>query len=343
MAAANPSSLVLDPHQTESHDGGSGADRAPAVESGRGTAVEVRIADGVWRRGRLERVAGTEPPRWTVQFDDGEARHDIRLGGTEAPVRFDASADESPVEVRFDGEWRRGSMVGLVRGGDVWGMAFEDGEWAEDVSINSPDVRHVFAGRGAKLGEKRARGGGAGDGEGEESRKGVGAKGQGKKTHTDERPHLCETCGKVFRGSGSLAAHMLTHLGEKPHLCDTCGKAFSQAGILAVHMLTHTDERPHLCETCGKACSTSTNLAKHMRTHSGEKPYVCETCGRAFSEGGNLTLHMRTHSGVKPYICETCGKAFSQSSNLTKHKWTHSGEKPNGEGEEPRKRVGANG
>ena len=64
MAVAKPSSLLLDLDQTESHEEEGGLDRAPAVGSGRGAALEVQFADGVWRRGRLvERVAGTEQPR----------------------------------------------------------------------------------------------------------------------------------------------------------------------------------------------------------------------------------------------------------------------------------------
>ena len=40
-----------------------------------GAVLEVRFADELWYRGRLlERVAGTKPPRWRVQFDDGELR-----------------------------------------------------------------------------------------------------------------------------------------------------------------------------------------------------------------------------------------------------------------------------
>ena len=36
----------------------------------------------------------------------------------------------------------------LVRGGQQWGVAFEDGDWVEDVRLGDPDVRSVFAGRG---------------------------------------------------------------------------------------------------------------------------------------------------------------------------------------------------
>ena len=101
--------------------------------------VEVRFAGGVWYRGRLvERTAGSKPPRWRVQFEDGELRDDIRLGSSVAPVRFDAGAYGATVEVLYDTEWFRGRLVELEPGCDVWGVAFEDGSWTEDVRLGDP-------------------------------------------------------------------------------------------------------------------------------------------------------------------------------------------------------------
>jgi len=121
--------------------------------------MEVLFADGVWYRGRLvERVAGSQPPRWKVQFDDGELRDDIWLANLEASVRFDDSSTASTVEVCVAGEWRRGRLVHLDMEGDVWAVAFEDGGCAEDVCLGDPDMRYVFAGRPGR-GEHAGEGG----------------------------------------------------------------------------------------------------------------------------------------------------------------------------------------
>ena len=310
--------------------------------------MEVRFPDGVWHRGRLvERVEGTEPPRWKVQFDNGLVRDDIRIGDPEAPMRFDAGAYGSRVEVRFDGEWYRGRLVELVRGSDVWGVAFEDGDWAEDVRVNSPDVRYLFAEGGAGLVKKRGRGEGAGDGGSEGSRKRVGAEGQGTggsggrrdggheqlprnliqqqgetQTSAHQEPHFCETCGKAFSQAVGLAVHLRMH-SEKPHVCETCGTAFWQAVGLTSHMRSHAGEKSYVCETCGKAFSQAGQLNSHVRTHI--RPHVCETCGKAFSQADQLNSHVRKHT---VYVCETCGYTCAARGRLEEHMRTHTGERP---------------
>ena len=121
--------------------------------------MEVQLAGGVWYRVRLaEQVAGTEPPRWRVHFDDGKLRDDIWLANPEAPVRFDTGAYGSTVEVRFDGQWRRGRLVELVSGSEHWGVAFDDGDWAEIERIGGADVRYAFEGRGGAGGGNHEEG-----------------------------------------------------------------------------------------------------------------------------------------------------------------------------------------
>ena len=130
---------------------------APA---GQGAAVEVCFSDGVWYRGRLvKRIPEANPLRWRVRFDDGEVRDDICLDSAHTPVRFDAAAYYAVVEVQYDGSWYRGRLVELIKGSVVWGVAFEDGDWAEDVRLGDPDVRYICAeveGE-AQAGRKRGR------------------------------------------------------------------------------------------------------------------------------------------------------------------------------------------
>ncbi|KAJ1493849.1 hypothetical protein T484DRAFT_1928220 [Baffinella frigidus] len=313
------------------------------MATGNGALLEVRLEDGVWYRGRLvERVAGTKPPRWRVQFDNGDTRSDIRLGDPLAPVRFDAGTYGATVEVRLAyGEWYRGKLVELVRGSEQWGVAFEDGDWAEDVRLGDPGVR--FTGAGSERGVKRGRVPEAGDGGSDEPRKSLVTEGKGTETgrseeggratddieHSGERPHVCETCGKTFSRRDHLTRHMRLHSGERPHVCETCGKAFFDSGNLAVHMRSHSGERPYTCETCGKTFSHSGTLVVHMRTHSGDRPFACELCGKSFANSGNLTKHLRTHSRERPHACDTCGKAFKTPGSLASHMRTHAGEKPN--------------
>jgi len=250
-----------------------------------GAVVEARFADGVWYRGRLvKRIPGAVPPRWRVRFDDGEVRDDICLDSEHTPVRFDASAYHAVVDVQYDGSWYRGRLVELIKGSVVWGVAFEDGDWAEDVRLGEPDVRYISGGveGEGQAGRKRKR---------EAVAYGVNAR---------DRKHECSTYGKAFSTFGSLAVHMRVHSVERPYECSTCGKAFSRSDSLAVHMRVHSGERPYECSTCGKAFSESGHLAEHMRVHSGERPYKCSTCGKAFSQSGNLAAHMRVHSGDPP-------------------------------------------
>jgi len=235
----------------------------------RGAVVEVRFADGVWYRGRLvKRISGADPPRWRVRFDDGEVRDDICLDSKHTPVRFDSAAYHGIVEVQYDGSWYRGRLMELIKGSVVWGVAFEDGDWAEDVRLGDPDVRHISAEGGGQVraGCKRKREDGAGAGT--------------NRVNAGERPHECSTCGKAFSKPCHLTRHMQVHSGERPYECSTCGKAFSEKGHLAVHMRVHSGERPYECSTCGKAFSQSGHLTKHMRVHSGERPYEC-SAGRA--------------------------------------------------------------
>ncbi|NWV00812.1 ZN367 protein, partial [Upupa epops] len=78
----------------------------------------------------------------------------------------------------------------------------------------------------------------------------------------------CNICNRVFPREKSLQAHTRTHTGERPYLCDYpgCGKAFVQSGQLKTHQRLHTGEKPFVCSENG-CLSRFTHANRHCPKH----------------------------------------------------------------------------
>ncbi|KAL6458747.1 hypothetical protein MHYP_G00322190 [Metynnis hypsauchen] len=81
----------------------------------------------------------------------------------------------------------------------------------------------------------------------------------------------CNICNRVFPREKSLQAHKRTHTGERPYLCDfpECGKAFVQSGQLKTHQRLHTGEKPFVCSE--KGCGSRFT---HANRHCPKHPYA---------------------------------------------------------------------
>ncbi|KAG5841308.1 zinc finger protein 367 [Anguilla rostrata] len=81
----------------------------------------------------------------------------------------------------------------------------------------------------------------------------------------------CNICNRVFPREKSLQAHKRTHTGERPYLCDypDCGKAFVQSGQLKTHQRLHTGEKPFVCSE--KGCGSRFT---HANRHCAKHPYA---------------------------------------------------------------------
>ncbi|XP_049796277.1 zinc finger protein 624-like isoform X14 [Schistocerca nitens] len=147
-------------------------------------------------------------------------------------------------------------------------------------------------------------------------------------TNNDERPHVCDVCGKSFDALRSLKKHYFIHTDNTSHKCKICGVAFTRYCHLKQHVLSHTGERPHKCNVCEKSFILPSHLKTHSLIHIGGRPYNCEICGKSFTACGNLKKHILIHTGERPHKCHVCGKSYTVADTLKHHLLIHTGEKP---------------
>jgi len=84
--------------------------------------------------------------------------------------------------------------------------------------------------------------------------------------------HVCHyaTCGKKYKKTSHLRAHLRWHIGDQPFHCPwpDCGRKFTRSDELHRHYRIHTGEKNHKCSVCQKCFSRSDHLKKHLLSHA---------------------------------------------------------------------------
>ncbi|XP_071429033.1 zinc finger protein 335 isoform X3 [Pithys albifrons albifrons] len=148
-----------------------------------------------------------------------------------------------------------------------------------------------------------------------------------RKKRADPPPKLnsfpCPVCNRVYPMQKRLTQHMKTHSTEKPHMCDKCGKSFKKRYTFKMHLLTHIQaiaNRRFKCEFCDYVCEDKKVLLNHQLSHMNDKPYKCNVCKYSTFREDFLVSHMAIkHTGGKPFACEFCHFTTKHKKNLRLH------------------------
>ncbi|KAL6458907.1 hypothetical protein MHYP_G00323790 [Metynnis hypsauchen] len=133
----------------------------------------------------------------------------------------------------------------------------------------------------------------------------------------------CPICHRVYPMQKRLTQHMKTHSTEKPHMCDKCGKSFKKRYTFKMHLLTHIQNCGNSlfkCEFCEVTCADKKQLLNHQLSHTNDKPFKCDYCKYSTSKEDFLVSHIAIkHTGEKPFSCDMCHFMTKHRKNLRLH------------------------
>lgn len=147
--------------------------------------------------------------------------------------------------------------------------------------------------------------------------------------HSEDKPFQCtaEGCDKAFSRKDKLMNHQKTHSDEKPFVCQYCAKSYRYREGLRHHERSHQKQLKLFCIKCDGAFSKPSMLREHMQVAhqlevNQQMSYPCHHCGKMFPRPERLQRHMEKEHSVMTewkFNCHICNEGFPGQTSLKSH------------------------